>query len=327
MINLTAEKKINTLRVKLALPSYIWKFDGKLLYEYKTPEGDLCSRSVAPIKQSQERNFYFTWDLLIPSLSLLDSLTLTVSVATPRGEALLGRWSYLNNQLRRENQVVPFPERMIGFSLTNQCNLQCSMCWQKNRSEALYLSFEDIKSVIEEAKLFGRPPIYFWGGEPFLHPRFWEIIRMVKENGFFCVVNTNGMIIKNTVEKILASGLDMIVVSIDGREQIHDRIRGRKGVYRQVISGLEKLLERRGKRPIVAVNSVITELNYKNMDDLVALKKILAFDYLDYQFLIYYSQHEKDNYKSRYKALFGVEPAAVDGYGTDFGEIDFDQLN
>ena len=216
---------------------------------------------------------------------------------------------------------------MIGFSLTNQCNLQCSMCWQKNRSEALYLSFEDIKSVIEEAKLFGRPPIYFWGGEPFLHPRFWEIIRMVKENGFFCVVNTNGMIIKNTVEKILASGLDMIVVSIDGREQIHDRIRGRKGVYRQVISGLEKLLERRGKRPIVAVNSVITELNYKNMDDLVALKKILAFDYLDYQFLIYYSQHEKDNYKSRYKALFGVEPAAVDGYGTDFGEIDFDQLN
>ena len=60
MINLTAEKKINTLRVKLALPSYIWKFDGKLLYEYKTPEGDLCSRSVAPIKQSQERNFYFT---------------------------------------------------------------------------------------------------------------------------------------------------------------------------------------------------------------------------------------------------------------------------
>ena len=39
MINLTAEKKINTLRVKLALPSYIWKFDGKLLYEYKTPEG------------------------------------------------------------------------------------------------------------------------------------------------------------------------------------------------------------------------------------------------------------------------------------------------
>ena len=42
--------------------------------------------------------------------------------------------------------------------------------------------------------------------------------------------------------------------------------------------------------------------------------------------MIYYTQEEKESYKSRYKRLFATEPFSADDYGADYGNIDLDLL-
>jgi radical SAM protein with 4Fe4S-binding SPASM domain len=217
---------------------------------------------------------------------------------------------------------APYPERMLGLSLTNLCNLNCQMCWQKDRSKKLFLDSAKAIEIVQAISRLAKPPVYLWGGEPLLHPDVWGIVRAVKQEGLFCIMNTNGLLLEKNLEEVFSSGLDMLIVSVDGPEDIHDQVRGCRGAYRRIVEGLGQLGQLRRRRPLVMINCVINELNYRHLESLVELKNRVGADYLEFQFMMFYSQTEKEEYRRFFRGHFAQEPRSVDDFSESMGKID-----
>jgi radical SAM protein with 4Fe4S-binding SPASM domain len=91
--------------------------------------------------------------------------------------------------------------------------------------------------------------IQFTGvGEPLLHPRWDEMIRYAADKGFFTLMNSNGSLFTaENCDRLVASGLDYLHVSVDGvTKSTYERIR-RGGVFEKVIENLFNIFEARHK--------------------------------------------------------------------------------
>lgn len=80
------------------------------------------------------------------------------------------------------------------------------------------------------------------GGEPLTHPDLFWLLDKAKKLGITTAALTNGTLIgKQEAKKLKSCGVDYVQVSLDGTEEIHDKIRG-KGSFSQAVSGLRELI-------------------------------------------------------------------------------------
>lgn len=111
-----------------------------------------------------------------------------------------------------------------------------------------------------------KPILSFGGGEPLMHPRAAEMIRRAKGRGFVCTLTTNGVLLARHAGDLVASGLDSIVLSIDGPEGVHDATRGVKGTFAHAMEGARRVAEiKRGTgavKPRLRVNCTINSRNF-----------------------------------------------------------------
>jgi radical SAM protein with 4Fe4S-binding SPASM domain len=135
-----------------------------------------------------------------------------------------------------------------------------------------YLDLSLIERLTEEVRSF-HPTITLFGGEPLLHPQWEEVVRLVKRAGLRCNMISNGILLKKKAPEAIKLGLDEIIFSLDGPAEVHDRIRGGKGVFRRALEGfqhLERVKKQYGKkRPTVNVNTVIWEENQGMLQEVV----------------------------------------------------------
>jgi 7,8-dihydro-6-hydroxymethylpterin dimethyltransferase len=104
------------------------------------------------------------------------------------------------------------------FSITNDCNLDCPICFTYNRPDKKYYKrLDEVKQIVDVIRK-NRPVIdviNLTGGEPTLHPDFFKIIAYLKSCGIQrTTVNTNGIRIANDEEfavKIKESGAQMVL--------------------------------------------------------------------------------------------------------------------
>lgn len=130
-------------------------------------------------------------------------------------------------------------ERM-DIALSEYCNLTCQMC--RRPSEALFMDADVCKRAIDEAALVGVSTVSFSGGEPFVHPRFLEILEHAFSVGIDVQLVSNGTLIQEKHLPLL-SKLDCLTISIDGNEAAHDHIRQRVGTYQRSLKTLRMLTE------------------------------------------------------------------------------------
>ena len=107
------------------------------------------------------------------------------------------------------------------FSITNDCNLDCPICFTYNRRDKKYFKTLDEAETILDSILKEREDIQLinmTGGEPTLHPQLIDLIGLAKKKGIKRVtVNTNGIEISKNIElaeKLKKSGAHL-VLSLD----------------------------------------------------------------------------------------------------------------
>src|SRR6056297_1427737 len=113
---------------------------------------------------------------------------------------------------------------IVGWAITDQCNRKCTYCsiWKRPNRD---LSTSQVFGIIDALAESGTMRISFTGGEPLLRKDMADIICYVHEKGIETKLNSNGSLVK---EKIGALGnLDMLTLSLEGPQEIHDAIRGR----------------------------------------------------------------------------------------------------
>lgn len=214
---------------------------------------------------------------------------------TPRyltREAFLFPYDYVCNQGRSSCLSN------INLILTSKCNLSCNICSYRQEINRQYdeLSYDEITSLIDSAS-HDKPFVHLGGGEPLLRPDILQIIKLVKERGMFCTICTNGVLLnKKTADSMVDSGIDSIIFSLHGVGAVQDKIAGRKGCFERQIKNLTYLC-RKKKNTQVVINSIVTEENIENAEELIKILNTCGVDILRFQHRAFLTKAEYEKNK------------------------------
>lgn len=145
----------------------------------------------------------------------------------------------------------------VSYNVTSRCNMRCVYCgWWK--MEKFELPTNKALSVIDKVCSLGVPFFDFSGGEPLLRRDLITLAKKAASHNCLVSMNTNGTLLKKEDTSKIADAFDIIVVSIDGPREYHDKIRGVTGTFQKATETV-KMLKKHGVK--VGVNSVISPWN------------------------------------------------------------------
>ena len=168
-------------------------------------------------------------------------------------------------QFLSEKDVVP-PPRVVVWDCTRRCNLNCEHCGAKSRTYSDELTTRQVKSVVRRLSDYHVQYFAATGGEPLLRKDLFEIFRYAKECGLKTGVATNGYMITKNTGNTVAKLFDSVQISLDGPQDIHNRIRRNANSYQRVIEAIG-LLKGNNCRQIT-LSSVITPSNIDYIEEL-----------------------------------------------------------
>lgn len=136
------------------------------------------------------------------------------------------------------------PLHFLQWHITHGCNLRCVHCYQTDYAshaprDGLFEALDKYCRFLERRGLRGQ--INLTGGEPLLHPDFFDLAREIRRRGLRLGVLTNGTLIDDDSARRLAELSPVFVqVSLDGTRDAHDAIRG-AGSFDKALSGIDAL--------------------------------------------------------------------------------------
>lgn len=131
------------------------------------------------------------------------------------------------------------------WEITLKCNLACSHCGSRaGHTRAKELSTQEALDLVWQMADVGITEVTLIGGEAFLRPDWLQIAEAITKAGMLCSMTTGGYGISlETARKMKAAGIASVSVSIDGLEETHDRLRGRKGSWQAAFKTMSHLRE------------------------------------------------------------------------------------
>lgn len=154
---------------------------------------------------------------------------------------------------------APYYVAGVYVEITSICNLRCIHCYNDSGKEKNEISVEAFQNILE-AYNNTEFSLAISGGEPLLHPKFWELVKLAKEKGISDIlIITNGTQITEDIAKKLAEYDISVQISLNGiNAETHDQICG-KGAFEKTIKGIEYLINA-GHKDIV-IRSMIAKCN------------------------------------------------------------------
>lgn len=154
-----------------------------------------------------------------------------------------------------------FPAFFV-ISLTNLCNLSCRGCWVSTKAKKTELSFEKLCSIIDDCKTKGTRFFGLLGGEPFLYPYLFDVIKKYPDCYF--QIFTNGTLITDE----MAAGFRKLgnvtpLISIEGLKKESDIRRQGNNVFDTSVLGLENCTNNN------LITGVCASICKTNIDELV----------------------------------------------------------
>ena len=133
----------------------------------------------------------------------------------------------------------------VAWQITNECNLACLHCIEESGPGKAFkdeLARDEVMGVIDQLMEHEVPYLSFSGGEPMLHPHFFEMVERVTSRGSQLKVETNGHYL--TVEncaRLNDLGVKAVQVSLDGATSAtFGRMRVR-GDFDRTVEGIRNL--------------------------------------------------------------------------------------
>ena len=237
------------------------------------------------------------------------------------------------------NGYSAYPETVSLF-LTYNCNLRCKMCGQWGKDGwarklpkevvKMELPLETLENLIDDLARF-KPAITLFGGEPLLSSNWEHIVSYIKSKGMRVNIVTNGTVLGRYVKSTVELGVDELIFSLDGPEEIHDEMRSGKGIFRKATDAFKELDDYKKKtgrkNPKVNVNTTIFETNYRRLDEVIDIAGTIGADAVTFHHLIFQSEKICGNNSSFFKKEFGLNCMDWIGFARDtLPDIDADYL-
>lgn len=173
-----------------------------------------------------------------------------------------------------------------------------------------------IREIHQELVSEGVEKITYLGGEPFLHPDLCDMAKHAKELGLQRAVVTNGTVLtEKLAARIVEEDLfDILIFSIDGPQAVHDRIRGREGIFKAAtdnIRFIQKLRKSLHKQfPKIYLYTTVSSLNAETADQMLSVAQKLDAHELRFVSASYVSEE----ISNKTNILFGCEALSLHSY-------------
>ena len=161
-------------------------------------------------------------------------------------------------------QNHPTVVKALCLHVAHDCNLACRYCFAEEgeyHGRRALMSYETGKAaldfLVKNSGARRNLEVDFFGGEPLLN---WQVVKdlvaygrsIEEKNGknFRFTITTNGLLINDEVIEFCNREMDNVVLSIDGREAVHDRMRpfrNGSGSYQTILPKLQRFAESRRK--------------------------------------------------------------------------------
>lgn len=197
---------------------------------------------------------------------------------------LLGGASYFGDRLRYHESSAkqttgarPGSGPVVVWNATKTCNLECVHCYADAEIKrfAGELSTEEAQRMIEDLASINVPALLISGGEPLVRPDILDLADYATSLGVRVTFSTNGTLIdQKKAERLAKIGVTYVGISVDGAEERHDKMRGRKGAFKDTVKGI-RASRAAGIR--VGVRFTVTQDNVGDIDtifDFVEQEKI-----------------------------------------------------
>lgn len=134
----------------------------------------------------------------------------------------------------------------LGIELTNKCQGSCSYCFSTSLSSGgVSLPKERIISLLDEAERLGVKLISWYGGEPFMHPDWFELMNYAAQKGMKNEVATSTIISRAMAQQIMkVQSLDVLISHIDTIDPVdYAKVHSDPRTLELKVQGYKNLLE------------------------------------------------------------------------------------
>jgi radical SAM protein with 4Fe4S-binding SPASM domain len=142
------------------------------------------------------------------------------------------------------HQVQKTAERrkpVVVWNITRTCNLRCVHCYTASEEKKYdgELNLEELLAVADDLVQYQVPAVLLSGGEPLIHPHFWDIAARLREGGLRVVISTNATLIKpETAKRLKELGLIYVGASLDGIGETNNKFRGKPWAFEKAVAGI-----------------------------------------------------------------------------------------
>jgi len=195
--------------------------------------------------------------------------------------------SFILSGITKKNLVWGVPV-VVNIEPTNICNLRCPLCVTGSMSmERPYgrMNFATFKKVVDE---IGDRAIYitlYHQGEPYLHKQFSQFVAYAKQKKLYVTTSTNAHFFDaDLAEEVVHSGIDSMIVSVDGATQETYGHYRRGGSLDTVLKGIRNLVAAkrrlRSKTPYLFMQFLVMRHNEHEIPAMQELAQKLGVDRL-----------------------------------------------
>lgn len=174
----------------------------------------------------------------------------------------------------------------ISFEPTTACNLRCPECPSGLRSFTRptgNLKEHFFNSTIDQLAHRLIYLIFYFQGEPYINPKFLDMVRYARKKGIYTITSTNGHFLNSeNARKTIESGLDRIIISVDGTTQeVYEQYR-KEGTLDNVLQGARNLVrwkkELQSNTPHIIFQFLVVQPNEHQIPDIYRLANEIGVD-------------------------------------------------
>jgi Fe-coproporphyrin III synthase len=160
---------------------------------------------------------------------------------------------------------------VVVWNITRRCNLRCMRCSSDSapRHYPGELTLEHMVDVIDDLSGSQVPAVILSGGDPMIHPHFFDVVGYAIERGLQVSVSTNGTRIdSHAAERLKDLGVAYVAISLDGVGRDHDHYRGRPGAFAKAVQAFRHC-RGAGQKAILRLN--LTRRTFGQLADIFRL--------------------------------------------------------
>jgi Fe-coproporphyrin III synthase len=163
----------------------------------------------------------------------------------------------------------------------SRCNCRCVMCdiWKANHDKK-ELSVETLQQHIATFQKLGVREIVFSGGEALMHSNLWQFTTLLRNANIKITLLSTGLLLSKHAQAIVAN-LNGVIVSLDGSQPIHDKIRQIPNGFSKLSEGVKLLKQINPEYPVTG-RCVLQRYNYADFANIVRAAKEIGLDQISF---------------------------------------------